>query len=191
MKKSTVIVLFALQFMLFALVSGWIFFTSKSYVADATARAVASEARAVALERQTAALNERLVAEIQLNELRSKEVVRLKSQTGTLEKEVAELKDSAKSSHAMTAQNRFVVGGEGPGIQLGAELAPEILKQLGNRTLQITPGVAGTITINGEKLQLGEVDRLQDQAIKIILNELQLGDPAKPAEKKEKTDEQF
>ena len=192
MKKSTVIVLFALQFMLFAAAGGCIFLFGQYNLAAANARAAASEERAAAVEKQAATLNERVCAEIQLNEVRSRETVRLKSLTGALQKEVAELKDSAKSSHETTAQNRFVIGGrDGPGLQLGAEIPPEILKQLGN--IQIGPGVAGTITINGEKVQLGDADRLQEHAIKIILNELQLGDPAKPpAEKKEKTtDEQF
>ena len=198
MKKSTVMILFALQFVLFATISGGVYFFSKNNLAEANARAAATQDLAVATEQKAAVLLDQLNAANQLNEERNKELERLKSQSSTLQKEVAELKSAAKATAAVAAapvQNSLTIGRGG--MQLGAELAPEILKQLGNLQFHATgTGVTGAVTINGETIQLGDTKKLEEHAIRIILNELEHADePARPAEKKvekqDKVDEKF
>ncbi len=202
MKKSTVLVLFALQFVLFATISGGIYFFSKNNLAEANARAEAAQSLAIATEQRATALTEQLNTVNQLNDDQKKQIEQAKTQTATLQEEVAKLKAAPKSTTTVVAtpsvQNGITFGRGG--IQLGAELAPEMLKQLGNLQFQANGnGVTGTITVNGETIQLGDTKKIEEHAIRIILNELEHADEQlRPAEKKvekvekaEKNDEKF
>ena len=63
MKTSTVVGLFAIQFVLFAVICGAVFTLGQNQLAEANARAAAQEMRAQAAEKQFDAVNQQLAAE--------------------------------------------------------------------------------------------------------------------------------
>ena len=199
MKTSTIIVLMAVQFLFFAAIGTGAVLFGYNQIEVSNVRAAAVEARGAAMEKQTAELNALLMKELDANKDRAAQLERLASRNGELEKQIADLKTASKraAERAPTADaarpaTKWVLEGIGPANPQNSQMQEQLLKQLGN--IQIRPnglGIAGSITINGQTLQLGGDHIEGNDTVRKMLDELEEA-PAenKPAKKAEKG-EQF
>lgn len=198
MKTSTVVVLFALQFMLFATIGTSAFLYGQNLIDEANTRSVVNESRGRELEKQTAELSALLAKEIAANKERIAEFELIKARNGELDKQIAELNDASKKSAGKVAHpnvkpaTKWVLEGVGPADAKNDLLQEQLLKQLGNIQIRGNGlGIGGSITINGQTLQFGGDEKIQrDENVKKILDELEEAPEKKPAEKA-KTGEKF
>jgi len=175
MKTSTVMALFAVQFLLCVIVTAGVFMFSRYQLVEARLQAKEWEAHGLALEAQKTALKEQLAAQTKFRDEQSKENARLNDKIRELDKQVADLRADAKTKLGAMTKLPFALDGGEPQLQLGEAtktLREQLLKQLGN--IQTRPnglGIAGSITINGDTLEFGDVKKLNGN-VKNLLDEL-------------------